>query len=76
MVSGFKSNAVKTKSSKSLSIGNAAALTEQMQSFFSEIEDPRVSRTRVHLLTDILIIGILSAIAVPVRDGKTWRTMD
>jgi len=29
----------------------------------SEVEDPRVERTRVHLLQDILIIGILSVIA-------------
>jgi len=53
-------------------VPSATALTEQMQSYFSEIEDPRVQRTRVHLLTDILIIGILSVIA----GGKGWEDME
>ena len=39
---------------------------------FSEIQDPRVERTRVHVLTDILIIGILSVIA----GGKGWEDME
>ena len=43
-----------------------------MQLVFSEIEDPRVERTRVHLLKDILIIGILSVIA----GGKGWEDME
>lgn len=43
-----------------LSVANATALTEKMGLIFSEIEDPRVERTRLHLLTDILIIAILS----------------
>ncbi|MBM3429031.1 MAG: ISAs1 family transposase [Bacteroidetes bacterium] len=43
-----------------------------MQSFFSEIKDPRAPRTRAHLLTDILIIGILSTIA----GGKGWEDME
>ena len=43
------------KSSKNLSIAQATALTEKMALVFSEIEDPRVERTRVHVLTDILI---------------------
>ena len=72
MASGFKSPRVQTKGSKTLSIANATALTEQMQSFFSEIKDPRVPRTRAHLLTDILIIGILSVIA----GGKGWEDME
>jgi hypothetical protein len=59
MSSGFKSPLIKTKSSKPLSIANATALTSQMQSFFSEIKDPRVPKTRAHLLADILIIGIM-----------------
>jgi hypothetical protein len=72
MASGFKSPRVPTKSSKVLSIANATALTEQMELVFSEIEDPRVARTRAHLLTDILIIGILSVIA----GGKGWEDME
>ena len=55
-----------------MSIANAAALTKTMASIFSEIEDPRVERTRVHVLTDILIIGILSVIA----GGKGWEDME
>lgn len=75
MASGFKSPRVQAKSSKALIIANATALTEQMKSFFSEIKDPRVPRTRAHLLTDILIIEILSAIALwsgMGGYGKLW----
>ncbi|MCC5599785.1 ISAs1 family transposase [Nostoc sp. CHAB 5714] len=43
-----------------------------MELVFSDIKDPRVERTRVHLLTNILIIGILSVIA----GGKGWEDME
>ncbi len=72
MASGFKSLNLTTKTSKTLSIANATALTEKMALVFSDIKDPRVQRTRVHLLTDILIIGILSVIA----GGKGWEDME
>lgn len=72
MASGFKSSSASTKSSKALSIGDATALTEKMLIIFSEIKDPRVERTRVHLLTDILIIAILSVIA----GAKGWEDME
>ena len=72
MTSGFKFSKQTTKSSKKLSIANATALTEKMELVFSEIEDPRVERTRVHLLKDILIIGILSVIA----GGRGWEDME
>ncbi len=72
MASAFKSPHVQTKKSKTLSIANATALTEKMELVFSEIEDPRSQRTRAHLLTDILIIGILSVIA----GGKGWEDME
>ena len=55
-----------------MSIANATPLTEKMSLVFSEIEDPPVERTRVHLLTDILIIGILSVIP----GGKGWEDME
>jgi hypothetical protein len=56
MASGFNSsNNLPAKRLKALSIANADALTEKMSSLFSEIEDPRIERNRVHLLTDILI---------------------
>lgn len=73
MASGFKSskNSPAPKS-KTLSIANANALTSQILSIFSEIEDPRVERNRVHLLTDIVIIAILSVIA----GAKAWEDME
>jgi hypothetical protein len=72
MASGFRSPKQTIKTSKNLCIANATALTEKMALVFSEIKDPRVERTRVHLLTDILIIGILSVIA----GGKGWEDME
>ena len=73
MVLGFKSpNSSPAKSSKALSIANATTLTEKMESIFSEIKDPRVKRKRVHLLTDILIIAILSVIA----GARGWEDME
>ena len=69
---GFKSSKPKIKSSKNLSIANATAFTEKMSLVFSQIEDSPVERTRVDLLTDILIIGILSVIA----KGKGWEDIE
>ncbi|NRB05974.1 MAG: transposase family protein, partial [Richelia sp.] len=43
-----------------------------MSLVFSQIEDPPVERTHVHLLTDILILGILSVIG----GGKGWEDME
>lgn len=72
MSSGFKSARSKRKTDSKLNVPSATAVTEQMHSFFSEIKDPRVQRTRAHLLVDILIIGILSVIA----GGKGWEDME
>jgi predicted transposase YbfD/YdcC len=73
MKSGFNSsNNPRGLCSKTLSIANAAALTEKMESIFNEIKDPRIERNRVHLLTDILIIAILSVIA----GAKGWEDME
>ena len=55
MTSGLKSAKKTIKSSNNLSVANATALTEKMALVFSKIEDPRVERTRVHLLTDTKI---------------------
>lgn len=72
MPSGFKSgNNSPVKIPKALSIANAEALTEKMSSIFNEIEDPRAEKNRVHLLTDILIIAILSVIA----GSRGWEDM-
>ncbi len=72
MSSGLNSAGSQYKNLKAPSVTSATELTQQMQSYFSEIEDPRVQRTRAHLLTDILIIGILSVIA----GGKGWEDME
>ena len=69
---GLKSSKPKIKSSKNLSIANATTLTEKMSLVFSEIEDPPVERSRVHLLTNILIIEILPVIP----GGKGWEDME
>lgn len=72
MVASVKSTNSKRKSNSRLNLPSATEITEKMQSFFSEIEDPRSPRTRAHNLTDILIIGILSVIA----GGKGWEDME
>lgn len=72
MVSGFTSDKHRIKRSKKLSIAQATELTEKMALVFAQIKDPRVARTRVHVLTDILIIGILSVIA----GGNGWEDME
>ena len=72
MASGFKSQKYRIKSSKRLSIAQATALTEKMALVFGDLKDPRVERTRVHILTDILSVGILSVIA----GGNGWEDME
>lgn len=57
---------------KTVSAVAATALTEQLQSYLSEIEDPRVARTRAHLLIDILVMGILAVIA----GAKGWEDIE
>lgn len=73
MASGFNSARLKRKTDSKLNVPtSASAVTKQMQNYFSEIEAPRSQRTRAHLLTDLLIIGILSVIA----GGKGWEDME
>ncbi|MEH2184925.1 MAG: ISAs1 family transposase, partial [Nostoc sp.] len=38
-------------------------MTSKFQEYFTEVKDPRVERTRYHLLTDIITIAILAVIA-------------
>jgi predicted transposase YbfD/YdcC len=40
--------------------------------YFSGLEDPRIDRTRVHLLEDIIVIAILSVIC----GAETWNEME
>jgi predicted transposase YbfD/YdcC len=73
MVTGFKSpQNPAVRSSKMVSIAEASWLTQKMSSIFAEINDPRAEKNRVHLLTDILIIAILSVIA----GAKGWEDME
>lgn len=53
-------------------IVQATALSERLQACFATLEDPRVERTRLHLLSDILTIAILSVLA----GGKGWEDME
>jgi len=46
--------------------------SEPAQTCFATIEDPRVERTRLHLLSDILTIAILSVMA----GGEGWEDME
>jgi len=50
----------------------ATALSQRLQTCFATIEDPRVERTRLHLLSDILTIAILSVMA----GGEGWEDME
>ncbi|MEH1810776.1 transposase family protein [Nostoc sp.] len=38
-------------------------MTSKFQEYFTEVKNPRVERTRYHLLTDIITIAILAVIA-------------
>jgi hypothetical protein len=41
-------------------------------SYFSELEDPRIDRTKVPLLEDIIVIAILSVLC----GAETWNEME
>jgi len=45
---------------------------QPLQSCFSDIQDPRVERTRLHQLSDIIVIAVLSLIA----GGQGWEDME
>jgi predicted transposase YbfD/YdcC len=54
---------------------NTASVNEvskQFQEYFSEIEDPRVERSRAHELMDILMISILAVIA----GARGWEDIE
>lgn len=57
---------------KVASVTSATALTEQFQDYFGELEDPRVERTRAHLLIDIIVMAILAVIA----GAKGWEDIE
>ncbi len=53
------------------SVFEATVLSQRLQECFSSIQDPRVTRTQLHPLNDILTIAILSVIA----GGQGWEDM-
>jgi predicted transposase YbfD/YdcC len=53
-------------------IFEATLFSQKLKACFSDIQDPRVERRRLHQLTDILIIAILSVIA----GGNGWEDME
>ncbi len=61
MQTGFEKNC-KPKTSFTPSV-DSFDITSKFQKYFTEIVDPRVEKTRRHLLTDIITISILAAIA-------------
>jgi hypothetical protein len=62
MPTGFEKKKSKTKTSFAPSI-DSFEITNKFQEYFTEVKDPRVERTRWHLLTDIITIAILAVIA-------------
>ncbi len=49
-----------------------AEIQANLSNYFSEIKDPRVKRTKKHLLTDILVIAILAVIA----GAEGWEDLE
>jgi hypothetical protein len=50
----------------------AQALSQRLKDCFASIKDPRVERTRLHQLGDILTIAILAVLA----GGNGWEDME
>ncbi|MEH2098590.1 MAG: ISAs1 family transposase, partial [Nostoc sp.] len=71
MPTGFENKKGKTKASFAPSI-DSFEITTNVQEYFTQIKDPRVERTRYHLLTDIITIAILAVIA----GGEGWEDIE
>jgi predicted transposase YbfD/YdcC len=50
----------------------ASALSQRLKDCFASLEDPRVERTRLHQLSDILTIAILAVLS----GGNGWEDME
>lgn len=61
MATGFEKKS-KTETSSTPSIGSFE-ITSKVQEYFAQVKDPRVEKTRLHSLTDIITISILAVIA-------------
>lgn len=62
----------KTQPKKRTQTLQATDLSQRLRDCFASIQDPRVERTRLHQLSDILIIAILSVLA----GGNGWEDME
>lgn len=62
MPTGFENLKSKTKASFAPRV-DSKDITSKFQEYFTILKDPRVERTRWHLLTDIITIAILAVIA-------------
>ncbi len=62
MSTGFEENTRKTKKSVIPSV-DSQDITSKFQQHFTGVKDPRVERTRLHLLTDVITISLLAVIA-------------
>lgn len=62
MSTGFENKKRKTETSFTSNV-NSFDMTSKFQEYFTQVNDPRVERTRWHSLTDIITIAILAVIA-------------
>jgi len=77
MSQGFDIDLVNVKQSshparKHKAVADIKAIQNSLVKHFQGIKDPRVDRTKKHLLTDILVIAILAIIA----GAKGWEDME
>lgn len=75
MNQGFAPVVATPKSKKPLNKPQPISMQElqgSLSSYFDDVPDPRVNRTKRHLLKDILVIAILSTIA----GGDGWEDME
>ena len=63
----------RSQSVKKAKLTPIAEIQANLSNYFSEIKDPRVKRTKKHLLTDILVIAILAVIAGDPRLGRSRK---
>ena len=62
----------KPQSQPKLPLTEIHELQTSLPAYFEELPDPRVSRTKKHLLKDILVIAILAAIA----GAQGWEDLE
>ncbi len=77
MSQGFDTNLANAKlnsrpARKNNFVADMNAIQNSLVEHFQVIEDPRVDRTKKHLLTDILVIAILAIIA----GAKGWEDIE